>query len=144
VFLQPDGTTFVQIVNFIVFVVLLNIVFTGPVGAAIAKRRAYINGLSSDIESGETDVKALRAQAEAKRVAARREADDVIAKARAAAQNEATDVQTGYASRAADIAQAAHRTVAGEVASARSKESEIVDGLARTLVERTLGEGSAA
>jgi F-type H+-transporting ATPase subunit b len=144
VFLQVGGTAIVQVVNFIVFLILLNIVFTGPVGRAIAKRRAYINGLSSDIERAQADVKALRAQAEAKRAAARREADEVIAKARATAQNESADVQAGFAARATTIVHEADRTVAAEVASARAKEEEIVAALSRTLLERALGPGAAA
>ena len=134
----------VQVVNFIVFLVLLNIVFMRPVGAAIAKRRAYINGLATDIEQAEADVKALRGQAEAKRAAARREADDVLAKARAAAQNDALDVQTGYTARASAIAHEAQQAVAGEIASARAREDEIVATLSRTLLERALGPETAA
>lgn len=143
-FLQVGGTAIVQVVNFIVFLILLNVVFTGPVGRAIAKRRAYINGLSSDIEHAQADVKALRAQAEAKRAAARREADEVIAKARATAQNESVDVQAGFAARATTIMHEADRMVAAEVASARASEEEIVASLSRTLLERALGPGAAA
>ena len=143
-FLIPDGTVFVQIVNFIVFLVILNVVFTGPVGRAIAKRRAYINSLSSDVEQAEGDLQALRTQAEAKRAAARREADEVIAKARAAAQAEAAEVQAGFAGQAATIAHEAQRNVAAEVAAARAKEDDIVNALSRTLLERALEPGSAA
>lgn len=145
-FLSVDwhGTFLVQVVNFIVFLVLLNIVFMRPVGAAIAKRRAYINGLASDIEQAEADVKALHGQAEAKRAAARREADDVLAKTRASAQNEAASVQASYAERATGIALEAQQAVAGEIAAARSKEDEIVATLSRTLLERALGPGAAA
>lgn len=143
-FLVPDGTFFVQIVNFIVFLVLLNIVFLGPVGRVIAKRRAYINGLSADIEQAQGDVKALRAQAEAKRVAARREADEVMAKARASAQNEGAEVLASFAGRATEISHEAQRAVAAEVAAAREKEEEIVGTLSRTLLERALGPGTAA
>ena len=60
-FLSVDATLIVQVVNFIVFLLVLNVVFTRPVGAAIAKRRAYINGLSADTEQAEADLKALHA-----------------------------------------------------------------------------------
>jgi len=144
VFLSVGGTFVVQVVNFIVFMLVLNIVFMRPVGAAIAKRRAYVNGLAADIESAEADVRALRGQADAKRAAARREGDDVIAKARAAAQNEAAETSTVSLARAATITGEAHAAVAAEVATARSKEDEIVASLSRTLLERALGPDVAA
>ena len=78
-FLSVDATLIVQVVNFIVFLLVLNVVFTRPVGAAIAKRRAYINGLSADTEQAEADLKALHAQAEGKRAAARTKEADIVA-----------------------------------------------------------------
>ncbi len=68
-FLSIDGTLLVQVVNFVLFIVLLNIVFLRPVGRAIAERRAYIDGLARDIESGEAE---MRVGARAGRGAARR------------------------------------------------------------------------
>ncbi|GAC1427195.1 MAG: hypothetical protein NVSMB64_33210 [Candidatus Velthaea sp.] len=122
---------------------MLNAVFLRPVGAAIAKRRAYINGLATDIEAAESDVKALRGQAEAKRAAARREAEELHAKARAAAQNEAGQVTAGYTQRAAALVADAQREVATEVATARLREDELVKGLAQTLLDRALGPVAA-
>ncbi len=48
--LNLDATVFVQIVDFIVFLAIMNVIFFRPVGAAIARRRAYIDGLKHDIE----------------------------------------------------------------------------------------------
>src|ERR1700730_14160101 len=87
--LSLDGTLIVQLVNFIVFLVILNEIFMKPVGAAIARRRAYIDGLMHDMEQLQRDAKELRGQAEARRLAARREAEDAIARARVAAGQEA-------------------------------------------------------
>jgi len=47
--LALDGTLVVQLINFLVFLVVLNAIFLKPVGAAIARRRAYIDGVSHDI-----------------------------------------------------------------------------------------------
>ncbi|MFN2459134.1 MAG: ATP synthase F0 subunit B [Candidatus Velthaea sp.] len=143
-FLRIDGTLLVQIVNFIIFLAVLNVVFMRPVGAAIAKRRAYINGLAADIEQAETDVKSLRGQADAKRAAARREAEELIAKARAEAQNEAAASAGASMERAAEIVSAAHKAVQAELAAARANEDAIVRDLAQTLVSRALGPGAAA
>lgn len=141
-FLQIDGTLVAQIVNFILFIVVLNLVFLKPVGAAIAKRRAYIDGLARDIEAGEAEVKAARGQAEEQRAAARRDADASIAKARAAAQTEAGTVSGEYAQRASAIVEDAQRQVQGEIAAARANEPQIVDSIARSMVERAMGAAS--
>lgn len=143
-FLQIDATLIVQVANFILFIVLLNIWFLRPVGAAIAKRRAYIDGLARDIESAETDVKAARGAAEERRAAARRDAEAAIAKARVAAQTEAGDVVAGYQQRANAIVEEAQRQVEAEAAAARTNEDAIVDSVAQTMLERAIGPGAAA
>jgi F-type H+-transporting ATPase subunit b len=144
VFLSIDGTLIVQIINFIAFIVLLNLVFLKPVGAAIAKRRAYIDGLARDIERGQGEVKALRGQAEERRATARREAEAALAKARAQAQNEAVEVLAEYQRRAQGLIEDAQRTVEGEVKAARAQETQVVDSIAQTLLERALGPGAKA
>jgi len=145
VFLLPSpGTLIVQVLNFIVFLVVLNIVFMRPVGAAIAKRRAYINGLFGAIGQAESDVRALRGQADAKRAVARREADEAIGKARAEASNEAARIATEYNEQSTAIIDEATKTVAREIAAARAKEPAIVENLSATLLDRALGAEAMA
>lgn len=142
--LSLDGTLVVQLLNFLVFLVVLNTIFLKPVGAAIAKRRAYIDGLARDIEQFESDIRALRAEADERRSAARREADGVIAQARSQGQAEAATITADYAARAAQLVEEAHATVAGEVAQAREREQQIVESLADTLLTRAIGPGVLA
>lgn len=142
--LSLDGTLVVQIVNFVVFLLILNAIFLKPVGKAIAERRAYINGIAADIEQFETDIKSLRAQAEEARAAARREADAALAQARSEAQKTASALLAERAEEAAAIAHQAQATVQLELAQARSHEKELVDQLARTMLERALGPEVAA
>ncbi len=143
-FLSIDGTLIVQVVNFVLFIVLLNIVFLKPVGAAIAKRRAYIDALASDIEAASNEVKTARGRAEELRAAARRDAEAAIAKARTEAQNEAGDVVAEYQRRASEIVEKAHQEADAEIAAARTSEPQIVESLAQTLLERAIGPGAAA
>ena len=143
-FLSIDGTLIVQVVNFVLFIVLLNIVFLKPVGAAIAKRRAYIDGLARDIEAASNEVKTARGRAEELRAAARRDAEAAIAKARGEAQNEAVDVVADYQRRASEIVEKAHQEADAEIAAARAGESRIVESLAQTMLERAIGPGAAA
>jgi F-type H+-transporting ATPase subunit b len=143
-FLSIDATLLVQVVNFVVFIILLNIVFLKPVGAAIAKRRAYIDGLTKDVETAQHDVRSLRTQAEDARAAARRDAESAIVAARADALNGSVELTTEYQARAAAIIAQAHSTVANEVSAARADENRIVEALARDLVDRAVGTGASA
>jgi F-type H+-transporting ATPase subunit b len=143
-FLSIDGTLIVQVINFVLFIVLLNIVFLKPVGAAIAKRRAYIDALASDIEAASNEVKTARGRAEELRAVARREAEAAIAKARGEAQNEAADVVADYQRRASEIVEKAHQEADAEIAAARTGEPQIVESLAQTMLERAIGPGAAA
>ncbi|HTD33098.1 MAG TPA: ATP synthase F0 subunit B, partial [Candidatus Elarobacter sp.] len=120
--LSIDGTLVVQLVNFIVFLAILNVVFFKPVGAAIARRRAYIDGLKHDIEQLQADAKSLRGQAEQRRIAARREADEAIARARAEAAKETDAITAAAQTRATEITHAAHAEVGKELAAARADE----------------------
>jgi len=138
--LSLDGTLIVQLVNFIVFLAILNEIFMKPVGAAIARRRAYIDGLMHDMEQLQRDAKELRGQAEARRLAARREAEEAIARARVAAAQEADALVVAAQSRAVEVTKQAHAEVAKEMASARSQEGRVVGLLANEMLNRALGD----
>jgi len=142
--LALDGTLVVQLINFLLFLVVLNAIFLKPVGAAIAKRRAYIDGVARDIEQFEADLRTLRAQADERRSSARRDGDAVIGQARSQAQNEAASISADYAAQAAKLVEDAHATVARELAQARENEQQIVASLAETLLTRAIGSGLAA
>jgi F0F1-type ATP synthase membrane subunit b/b' len=138
-FLSLDGTFFFQLINFAIFFAILNVVFLRPVGAAIKKRRAHIDEVQSDYEKYSKVVNASRTDAEARRNAARREADETIAKARAAAENEAQLALEGQTAQAHAIIEQARATVALETGAAREREDELSHALAKTLLERALG-----
>ena len=137
--LALDGTLVVQIVNFIVFLAIMDVIFFRPVGAAIARRRAYIDGLKHDIETLDQDVKSLRGQAEAQRAAARREADEAIAQARIAFGKETDAIVAEAQGQAMEIVRRARTQVETEIQAARGQEPRIVDALAGEMVARALG-----
>jgi len=137
--LSLDGTLVVQLVNFIIFLVILNAIFLKPVGSAIAARRAYIDKVGDDIAQFEYDLKALRAQADEKRAAARRRADAIVAEARAQAQNEAAAIVAEHQVQAEVIIAEAQATAGLELAQARSTEAAVVEALAREMLERAVG-----
>ncbi|HVA27845.1 MAG TPA: hypothetical protein VNF68_06675 [Candidatus Baltobacteraceae bacterium] len=137
-FLLPDGTLWVQLVNFAIFFAVLSVVFLRPVSRAIRERRNYINSLTADHDTYQAEASALRAQAEAERAAARRDAEAVIGRARAQASNESAELSAQYAAQAQATVDAAHQTVAGELDAARGGEAGIVAKLADLMLERTL------
>ena len=139
-FLAPDGTFWVQLINFAIFFAILSAVFLRPVSRAIRQRRAYINSVHSDYETYQTEGSKLRAEAEGVRAAARREAEATIAKARADASNKAAETAAQYASQVQATVESAQKTVAGELNAARTGEDVLVRQLADLMVERTVSE----
>ncbi len=138
-FLSLDGTFWIQLINFAIFFAILNVVFMRPVGAAIKKRRAYIDSVESDFESYRQQAAALRTETEQKRVAARRVAEEAVTEARSQAEVEAARITAESGARAQAISDEARRTVEAEVASAKAREGELSTALANTLLSRATG-----
>jgi F-type H+-transporting ATPase subunit b len=137
--LSLDGTLVVQLVNFVIFLVILNAIFLKPVGSAIAARRAYIDSVGTDIAQFEADLKALRAQADDKRSAARRAADATIGESRAQAQAEAASIIAEHQIEASVVIAEAQSSVGLELAQARASGAAVVEALAREMLERAVG-----
>jgi len=139
-FIFPDGTLWIQLVNFAIFFVVLNVVFLRPVSAAIRKRREYVNSLVSDYDKYQAAANDLRENAERIRTDARREAEHRLAKARGEASNKTAELSSEYAGRAIAMVESAQREVAGELEAARANEDALVRQLARVMVDRAIGE----
>src|ERR1700680_3841032 len=128
-FLQPDGTAIIQLLNFVIFFAVLNVVFLRPVGRAIQKRREYINSLTADFDRYQAEATELREEAEELRAHARRDAEATLAKGRGESSNETAAVAADYAQKAAQRVESAQQAVAAELTAARTGE----DRLARQL-----------
>ncbi len=139
-FLQPDGTFWVQLINFAIFFAILSVVFLRPVGRAIRERRAYINSVHTDYEKYQTEGSKLRADAEAVRAAARRDAGTTIAKSRADASNKVAEISARYTAQAQSMIEAADKQVDAELVAARAGEETLVRQLADLMIERTVTE----
>ena len=140
-FLQLDGTFWIQLINFAIFFALLNVLFLRPVSRAIRKRREYINSVTADYDRYQAESKALRAQAEDVRLTARRQAEASITKARAEASNQAADLSTQYTVQVQSTIESAHAIVEDELQSARANEDAVVRELADLMVQRTVEAG---
>lgn len=139
-FLSLDGTSVVQLINFAIFFALLNFVFLKPVGRAIVKRRKYIDSLVSDYDRYQAEARNLREEAEGIRAGARREAEQRVAAARAAASNEAAEISTRYAQQAKGTIEKAQQTAQAELETARAGEGDAVRGIADVMLDRVLPE----
>jgi F-type H+-transporting ATPase subunit b len=138
-FLSLDGTFWFQLVNFAIFLAILNVVFLRPVGNAIKKRREHIESVQSDYERYVHQVATIRSDADGRRSTARRAAEETVAKARAAAEREAQSIVAGQTAEAQAIAEQARATVALEVEAAKAREPELSQQLAKVLLDRAIG-----
>ncbi len=140
-FLSLDGTLFIQLINFGIFFLILNFVFLRPVGEAIRKRREYIEGVQADFERYTHQVQTLRAEADQKRAAARREAEARIAHERGAAETEGAKMAEDFSAQAQGLADQARATVDAEVGAAKAQEDALSKSLGALLLERAIGSG---
>lgn len=138
-FLSLDGTFWIQLINFAIFFALLNVLFLKPVGQAIRKRRDYINGVVSDYAKYQASAKELHERAEAIRAEARREGEQKIAKARADASNQTSELSTQFSEQAQKIVEDAQAKANAELDRARAGEDALVGQLSGMLVDRALG-----
>jgi F-type H+-transporting ATPase subunit b len=139
-FLLPDGTFFIQLVNFAVFYAILHVVFLRPVQRAIAGRREYIESLTEDYDRAQAEASTLRAQADHIRFEGRREADHILTAARNEGGNEAAAIASNYAAKVQEIVERAHATVANEIAAIKPREDALANELAESVVGRVLPE----
>ncbi len=137
---QIDGTLVVQLVNFAIFLALLNVVFLRPVGKAIAKRREYIEGLTHEYDTAQAAATDLRNQAERIRIDARRDAERILAQARAEASNEAAATSAEYGKRAQAIVDEAQATAARELEEARAGQQSLAEQLAGGILAKIVPE----
>jgi F-type H+-transporting ATPase subunit b len=140
VFLYPDGTFFVQLINFAIFFAILNVAFLRPVAAAIRSRREYINSLVTDYDRYQGEAKALRERAEGIRAAARREAEHLVSASRAQALSEASQISARYVADAKQIVDDATAAAARELETARTGIAPAVRQIADLMLERVIPE----
>lgn len=134
--LSIDGTFLVQILNFIVFWVLLNWLFIAPTRRAIDERRQFVANLYR--EGDELTAEAAAVQADADRILAeaRKRTDEALRAASAKAADEAHAIERKAGEEATATVALAHATVASERAAALERQQQFVGELARSMVDR--------
>jgi F-type H+-transporting ATPase subunit b len=134
----------VQIVNFIAFLTVMNVIFFRPVAKAIAERRAYVDSLGENNETMLARIREFRQAANERRASARREADELKAQVRAQAGAEAEQISVQFTARASAVIATAHQTVAEEVRTAHERQDDLAQQIAATLLGNVLGSEKAA
>jgi F-type H+-transporting ATPase subunit b len=134
--LSIDGTFLVQILNFILFWVLLNYLFITPTRRAIEERHKYVTNLYREGDELSAQTATLTAQADGILNAARRRTEDAMRSASARASDETHAIERQATEEAAATVALAQATVASERAAARTKQQSFINELARTMVER--------
>ena|ERR1700688_4683112 len=142
--LTIDGTFLVQMLNFIVFGVLLNIVFIAPTRRAIEARMRVIAEQQREARAFRDQADALKAEADAVIDAARRRTDEVMREAATRAAAEVHEIERKASEEAAAHVALAHASVASERARATEKQGPLVEDLARAMVTRAVDLGSTA
>jgi F-type H+-transporting ATPase subunit b len=141
-FLLPDGTFWIQLINFAIFFAILNVVFLRPVGEGVRKRREYLDGLVAQRDTLQKEASALRAQAESTRQSARRDAEMLLSKSRAEVSNETSAIATDYNTQSSRQIADAQAAAAAEYDSARVAAESHAEELAQLVVDRTFAEAS--
>lgn len=136
--LSFDGTLLVQILNFVVFWVLLNYLFIGPTRRAIEARQRFIAEQYAQADALAARARDLQAQADATLDGGRRTVDEAMRAAASQASDEAHAIERKASEEAAATIALAHATVASERAQAIEKQGPFVSELARTMAQRAL------
>jgi F-type H+-transporting ATPase subunit b len=142
--LALDGTFFVQILNFIVFWVLLNYIFIAPTRRAIEARQQHIAKQYKEGDAFAAHAREVQAQADAILNEARRHVDEAMRAAASQASDEAHEIERSASEEAAARVSLAHATVAGEREQAVAKQGPFVAELAQSMADRALGEEQVA
>jgi len=142
--LTIDGTFIVQMLNFVVFGVLLNIVFIAPTRRAIEERMRIIAERQREARASREQAAALNAEAGALIDAARRRTDEIMREAAVRAAAESHDIERKASEEAAASVAHAHASVALERARATEKQGPLIEDLARAMVTRAVDMDGAA
>jgi len=144
--LTLDGTFLVQMVNFIAFWILLNVLFIAPTRRAIEQRQRVVDEEHRLADEANAKAAALEAEGAVILDEARRRTDEVMRSGAANAAAAAKDIERLALEEAAATVALAQARVASEHAEATAKQGRFVGELARAMATRALDldeEGAA-
>ena len=142
--LSIDGTFLIQMLNFVVFWLLLNWLFIAPTRRAIEERMRFIAKLHADADDARARAKAAATEGAALLDDARKRTDELMRDGAARASASAKEIERRAIEEAAATVAIAQAKVAAERAEAVAKQGVFVGDLAHSMVRRALdAEGVA-
>lgn len=137
--INVDGSVFIQIVNFIFLIWVLNIILYKPIRNVLAQRKEKVTGLEQSIETFNYDSKekeeAFDAGIKEARAKGLKEKEALVEEA---SQEEKSIVEKINEKAQADLAQI-RSTIAKDTESVRASLQEEIDSFADAIVKKILG-----
>ncbi len=137
--IKLDWTLFLQFANFIVLMVVLNVLLFKPLRAALQARRDAIEGSRAKVQDIDEQVQAQVARYEAQLQEARTQGSQERAALRKMAQDEETRILTEANRLSADKLQEIKGLITKEAGEARQSLRRETETLARDIAGRVLG-----
>ena len=138
--IMPDNTFFVQLVNFIITILLLNVLLYKPIRGIIKKRNELMAKQTADIDEFTRTAEGKLSEYEATLDGARKEANEI----RAGFKDQGTAEEQGILSAAGEDAsatiKAAKAEVADQAAGAKQQLAGEVDKYAKQVTDKILGQ----
>ncbi|MCW7755094.1 ATPase [Desulfobotulus sp. H1] len=137
--ISVDGSLGIQILNFVVLIVVLNVVLYKPIRGILAKRRQTVEGLESSISrmrsEGDACLEAVKAGIKEARTSGVREKDAVVERVSAEEKKRIAEIQEGIQK---DL-EAFRVRIAAEAEEARKALTSRADVFASAIAEKILG-----
>jgi F0F1-type ATP synthase membrane subunit b/b' len=142
--LSLDGTFLVQMANFVVFWILLNVLFIGPTRRVIQARQEKIAALNRETHALTEAAAAEDRRAQSVLDDASRRSREIIRLGQEESAGQALEIERRSLEEAAATVQVAHATVAAERRAALEKQQPFIAELARAMLVRATDFGSAS
>lgn len=133
-----NATFFVQLVNFVLILILLNVILVGPIRRILKKRAQFVSSQMEEIESFTTGADTKLADYEKALDAARQEATAARLAMKAEGQAKEKSVLDAAAAEAAGTVKEARTQIASQTETAKKALQAGVGGLASKAVAKVL------
>lgn len=134
-----DETMFIQIINMLLLIVILNAVLYRPIRTILEQRKKKLAGLDGDVTNFKKNAQLHLEEFDHKLMAARSQAKSEYEAARSAATAQSNEKMAGIR-KEVDAQKAEQLTqVSKEFTSARSQLQGQIDGFARDMAAKVLG-----
>jgi F-type H+-transporting ATPase subunit b len=138
--IMPDNTFFVQLVNFIITILLLNVLLYKPIRGIIKKRNDLMAKQTADIDEFTRTAEGKLSEYEATLDGARKEANDIRAQFKDQGTAEEQGILSAAGEDASSTIKAARAEVADQAAGAQKELEAEVDKYAKQATAKILGQ----